>query len=85
MSLNIYTEVGLVTLMGLISKHGILIVQFANHLQAEGRAKREADRAGRRHPAAADPDDHGRHGARRRAADHRDAAPARSRAFRWAS
>ena len=42
MSLNIYTEVGLVTLMGLISKHGILIVQFANHLQAEGRTKREA-------------------------------------------
>ena len=29
-SLNIYTEVGLVTLMGLISKHGILIVEFAN-------------------------------------------------------
>ncbi|MGH6673713.1 MAG: efflux RND transporter permease subunit [Xanthobacteraceae bacterium] len=42
MSLNIYTEVGLVTLMGLISKHGILIVQFANHLQQEGRSKREA-------------------------------------------
>ncbi|MFZ0425075.1 MAG: efflux RND transporter permease subunit [Xanthobacteraceae bacterium] len=42
MSLNIYTEVGLVTLMGLISKHGILIVQFANHLQAEGRSKRAA-------------------------------------------
>jgi multidrug efflux pump len=41
-SLNIYTEVGLVTLTGLISKHGILIVQFANHLQAEGRSKREA-------------------------------------------
>jgi multidrug efflux pump len=41
-SLNIYTEVGLVTLMGLISKHGILIVQFANDLQAEGHAKREA-------------------------------------------
>ncbi len=41
-SLNIYTEVGLVTLMGLISKHGILIVQFANDLQAEGRPKREA-------------------------------------------
>ena len=40
--LNIYTEVGLVTLMGLISKHGILIVQFANHLQQEGRSKREA-------------------------------------------
>jgi multidrug efflux pump len=41
-SLNIYTEVGLVTLMGLISKHGILIVQFANDLQAEGKSKREA-------------------------------------------
>jgi multidrug efflux pump len=41
-SLNIYTEVGLVTLMGLISKHGILIVQFANDLQAIGRTKREA-------------------------------------------
>ncbi len=42
MSMNIYTEVGLVTLMGLISKHGILIVQFANHLQQQGRTKREA-------------------------------------------
>jgi multidrug efflux pump len=41
-SLNIYTEVGLVTLMGLISKHGILIVQFANDLQAAGRTKRQA-------------------------------------------
>ena len=42
MSLNIYSEVGLVTLMGLISKHGILIVQFANHLQEQGRSKRQA-------------------------------------------
>ena len=41
-SLNIYTEVGLVTLGGLISKHGILIVQFANHLQTLGRSKRAA-------------------------------------------
>ena len=41
-SLNIYTEVGLVTLMGLISKHGILIVEFANRLQQEGMSKREA-------------------------------------------
>ncbi|HKJ00587.1 MAG TPA: efflux RND transporter permease subunit [bacterium] len=41
-SLNIYTEVGLVTLIGLISKHGILIVEFANNLQKEGRSKREA-------------------------------------------
>jgi multidrug efflux pump len=41
-SLNIYSEVGLVTLIGLISKHGILIVQFANDLQKEGKEKREA-------------------------------------------
>jgi multidrug efflux pump len=41
-SLNIYTQVGLVTLMGLISKHGILIVQFANEMQRSGMSKREA-------------------------------------------
>jgi multidrug efflux pump len=41
-SLNIYTEVGLVTLIGLISKHGILIVQFANDLQRAGKIKRDA-------------------------------------------
>ena len=41
-SINIYTEVGLVTLMGLISKHGILIVEVANHLQKTGKSKREA-------------------------------------------
>jgi multidrug efflux pump len=41
-TLNIYTLVGIVTLMGLISKHGILIVDVANRLQREGHAKREA-------------------------------------------
>lgn len=41
-SINIYTEVGLVTLMGLISKHGILIVEVANQLQKTGKSKREA-------------------------------------------
>jgi multidrug efflux pump len=41
-TLNIYTQVGLVTLLGLISKHGILIVQFANELQRSGLAKLEA-------------------------------------------
>lgn len=41
-SINIYTQVGLVTLIGLIAKHGILIVEFANTLQAEGKSKREA-------------------------------------------
>src|SRR5699024_9825454 len=42
-TVNIYTEVGLVTLIGLISKHGILIVRFANELQRdEGLSVREA-------------------------------------------
>jgi multidrug efflux pump len=41
-SINIYTQVGLVTLMGLISKHGILITEFANKLQHEGRSKKDA-------------------------------------------
>ena len=41
-TLNIYSQVGLITLVGLISKNGILIVQFANHLQEEGRDKLHA-------------------------------------------
>jgi multidrug efflux pump len=41
-SMNIYTEVGLVTLMGLISKHGILIVEVANREQRTGKSKLDA-------------------------------------------
>jgi multidrug efflux pump len=42
-TVNIYTQVGLITLIGLISKNGILIVEFANQLRAnEGLSKREA-------------------------------------------
>ena len=41
-SLNIYTQIGLVTLMGLISKHGILIVEVANHQREQGKNKLEA-------------------------------------------
>ncbi|MDH0865390.1 efflux RND transporter permease subunit [Mitsuaria sp. GD03876] len=44
-TLNIYTQIGLVTLIGLISKHGILMVSFANHIQAlEGLSRVEAIR-----------------------------------------
>jgi multidrug efflux pump len=41
-TLNIYTEVGLITLIGLITKHGILMVQFADLLRERGRPRREA-------------------------------------------
>jgi multidrug efflux pump len=41
-SINIYSQVGLITLVGLVSRNGILITQFANHLQEEGRDKLHA-------------------------------------------
>ncbi|MDT7836659.1 efflux RND transporter permease subunit [Aquabacterium sp. OR-4] len=41
-TLNVYSQIGLVTLVGLITKHGILIVEFANQLRQEGRAVTDA-------------------------------------------
>jgi multidrug efflux pump len=41
-TLNIYSQVGLITLVGLVSKNGILIVQFANHLRRNGTGKLDA-------------------------------------------
>ncbi len=41
-SINIYSQIGLITLIGLIAKNGILIVEFANQLQLQGLAKLEA-------------------------------------------
>ncbi|PLX79747.1 MAG: multidrug transporter AcrB [Desulfuromonas sp.] len=41
-TLNVYSQIGLVTLVGLITKHGILIVEFANQLQEQGKSKFDA-------------------------------------------
>ncbi len=41
-TINIYTQIGFVTLVGLITKHGILIVEFANQLHSEGKSRTEA-------------------------------------------
>jgi multidrug efflux pump len=41
-SLNVYSQIGLITLVGLITKHGILIVEFANQMREQGMEMREA-------------------------------------------
>ena len=41
-TLNVYSQIGLITLVGLITKHGILIVEFANQLQEQGKSIMEA-------------------------------------------
>ena len=71
-SINIYSQIGLVTLIGLISKHGILMVDFANRLQEHaGLPRRDGDRAGGGGAPAADSDDDGGDGGRHDPADRR--------------
>jgi multidrug efflux pump len=41
-TLNVFSQIGLITLVGLITKHGILMVEFANQLQAQGRSVAQA-------------------------------------------
>ena len=41
-TLNIFSQIGIIMLVGLVTKNGILIVEFANHKKAEGRSKKDA-------------------------------------------
>jgi hypothetical protein len=70
-SWNIYSQIGIVTLVGLIAKHGILIVEFSNQLQEQGRHKIEAVVESRSAAPAPDPDDDRCDGVRCAAADDR--------------
>ena len=71
-SINIYSQIGLVTLIGLISKHGILMVDFANRLQeTQGLSRRDAIEEAAAVRPAPDPDDDRGDGRRHGAADPR--------------
>ena len=67
-SLNVYSQIGLVLLVGIMAKNGILIVEFANQLRDRGRRRARGDRGGLPYPPPPGDDDHGRDRARRRAA-----------------
>ena len=67
-SLNVYSQIGLVLLVGIMAKNGILIVEFANQLRDRGMGVREAIEEAVEHPAAPGDDDHDLHRARRPAA-----------------
>ena len=67
-TINIYSQVGLITLVGLIAKNGILIGEFANTLQARGLSKTAALRRSGHDAIAAGVDDFGGDGVRPSAA-----------------
>ena len=85
MTLNIFSMIGVIMLMGLVTKNAILLVDFANQLRGEGKSVREALLEAGMIRLAPDPDDHRRddlrHAAGRAGASARAARPAR----RWRS
>ena len=83
-SINIYSEIGLVMLVGLMSKNGILIVEFANQLRDAGQSVHDAVRNAALIRLRPGGDDHDRHRARRPASGACAAAPAPRPAMRSA-
>ena len=82
---NIFTQIGLVVLIGLAAKNAILIVEFAKQLQDQGKDRFEATRRGEQAAPAADLDDVVRVHPGRRAAGRWPRGPAPRCAWRWAS
>ena len=78
-TLNLFSQIGIVMLVGLAAKNGILIVEFANQLRDAGRSVRGRSPR-RRRCACADPDDLGGDGHGRGAAGGRGRAGSASRA-----
>ena len=84
-TINVYSQIGMILLIGLVTKNSILLVEYINQLRERGMRHHRGRAGGRPHPAPADPHDLGRHGHGRAADRPRAWAPARSAAARSAT
>ena len=82
-TINIMSLIGLIMLMGLVTKNAILLVDYTKVLRASGLDRRDGAHHGRPDAAAADPDDHHGDGLRHAAALLRARRGRRDSARRW--